>query len=182
MHRLFVAVDLPESVKNSINSICGALPDARWVDVSQLHLTLRFIGEVDDGTFDSIKNSLAEITETRFSLTLRGLGCFPPKRPPRVLWVGIEDNETLIRLAEKVEQTLVRKNGIEPEQRKFSPHITIARFRETSLSKVADYLARNGSFRTETFPVDAFYLYSSTLTPKGAIHRREAVYALHLNP
>ncbi len=178
MHRLFVAVDLPEPVKNSIKSICGTIPDARWVDVSQLHLTLRFIGEVDDGTFDSIKSSLAEITETRFSLTIRGVGCFPPKHAPRVLWVGIEDNEALIRLAEKVEQVLVRKCGIEPERRKFSPHITIARFRETSLSKVADYLAKNSSFRTETFPVNTFFLYSSKLTPKGAEHRREAAYAL----
>jgi 2'-5' RNA ligase len=178
MHRLFVAVDLPESVKNSIKSICSGLPDARWVDVGQLHLTLRFIGEVDDGTFDSIKSSLAEITETRFSLTLQGVGYFPPKRTPRVLWVGIENDETLTRLADKVEQILVRKSGIEPEQRKFSPHITIARFRETSRSKVSDYLARNSSFRTETFPVDAFYLYSSTLTPKGAIHQREVTYAL----
>ncbi len=178
MHRLFVAVDLPEPVKNSISSIRSGLPDARWVDVRQLHLTLRFIGEVDDVTFDSIKNSLAEIFETRFSLTLRGVGCFPPKRPPRVIWVGIDDNETLIRLADKVEQVLVLQSGIEPEHRKFSPHITIARFRETSPSGVADYLVRNSSFSTETFPVDAFYLYSSTLTPKGATHQREAVYAL----
>ena len=129
MHRLFIAIDLPETVKNSIKSICGGIPDARWVDVQQLHLTLRFIGEVDDRMFDSIKNSLAEITETRFSLTLRGVGSFPPKRPPRVLWVGIENSETLIRLAGEVEEVLVRKNGLEPEERKFSPHITIARFR-----------------------------------------------------
>jgi 2'-5' RNA ligase len=178
MHRLFVAIDLPESVKNSIKSICSGLPDARWVDVRQLHLTLRFIGEVDDGTFDSIKKSLAEITETRFSITLQGVGYFPPKRAPRVLWIGIEDSETLTHLADKVEQVLVRGSGIEPERRKFSPHITVARFRETSASKVAGYLARNSTFRTETFPVDAFYLYSSTLTPKGAIHQREATYAL----
>ena len=178
MHRLFIAIDLSETVKNSIKSICGGIPDARWVDVQQLHLTLRFIGEVDDRMFDSIKNSLAEITETRFSLTLRGVGSFPPKRPPRVLWVGIENSETLIRLAAEVEEALVRKNGLEPEERKFSPHITIARFRETSPSKVADYLARNSSFHTENFPVDAFYLYSSTLTPNGAIHKREAVYFL----
>ncbi len=178
MHRLFVAVDLPESVKNSIKYICSGLPDAKWVDVQQLHLTLRFIGEVDDGMFDSVKKSLYEITETPFSLTLQGVGYFPPKRPPRVLWIGMKNNETLVRLAEKVERVLVQRNGLEPEQRKFSPHITIARFRETSPSKIADYLARNSSFRTETFPIDAFYLYSSTLTPKGAIHKREAIYSL----
>lgn len=178
MHRLFVAVDLPESVKNSIKAICSGLHDARWVDLQQLHLTLRFIGEVDDGMFDSIKKSLAEITENPFSLTLQGVGYFPPRRPPRVLWVGIDNNETLIRLAEKVERVLVQRNGLEPEQRKFSAHITIARFRESSPSKVADYLARHSSFHAETFPVETFYLYSSTLTPKGAEHRREAAYPL----
>ena len=178
MHRLFVAIDLPESVKDAIKSICGAIPDARWVDMRQLHLTLRFIGEVDDATFESIKSTLAEIAEPRFSLNLNGVGCFPSKHAPRVLWVGIDDNEVLARLADKVEQILVQKNGIEPERRKFSPHITIARFRERSPSGVADYLARNSSFSTETFPVDAFYLYSSKLTPKGAEHRREAVYPL----
>jgi len=178
MYRLFVAVDLPESVKSSIKAICNGLPDARWVDVQQLHLTLRFIGEVDSGLFNGIKNSLAEVSETSFSLTLNGVGCFPPKRPPRVLWIGMESNTTLIRLAEKVERILVEKNGLEPDQRKFSPHITIARFRESTPAKITDYLTRNGSFRTESFPVDEFHLYSSTLTRAGAEHKREISYPL----
>jgi 2'-5' RNA ligase len=178
MYRLFVAVDLPETVKKSIKDICTGLPDARWVDIQQLHLTLRFIGEADERLFNAINTCLAEISETTFTLALQGVGCFPPKRPPRVLWIGIEKNETLIRLAEKTEIALVEKTGIEPEQRKFSPHITIARFRESSPAKVADYLARNSSFRTETFRVEAFHLYSSTLTPAGAQHRCEASYIL----
>ncbi len=178
MYRLFVAIDLPEKVKESIKMICTGLPDARWVDLQQLHLTLRFIGEVDNGLFDAIKESLAGISETSFSMTLQGVGYFPPKRAPRVLWIGMETNNTLARLADKIEQVLVQKNGLEPERRKFSPHITIARFRETTPARVADYLVRNGSFRTETFPVDAFHLYSSTLTRSGAEHRREASYPL----
>lgn len=177
MHRLFVAIDLPEQVKESIQEICSGLPEAKWVDVRQLHLTLRFIGETDDGLFTAIKESLARISESAFSLTLQGVGCFPPKKSPRVLWVGIDRNDTLIRLADKIEQELV-KNGLEPESRRFSPHITIARFRDISTHKAAEYLAKNSLFKTQTFPIEEFYLYSSTLTPKGAVHRREASYPL----
>jgi 2'-5' RNA ligase len=178
MYRLFIAVDLPETVKNSIRAICGGLPDARWVDVRQLHLTLRFIGEVGSEMFNEIKNSMGEVSETCFNLALKGIGCFPPKKSPRVLWVGIENNETLIRLADKVERVLVEINGLEPEHRKFSPHITIARFRESTPAKIAEYLDRHSSFYTESFPVDAFHLYSSTLTRAGAEHKLEASYPL----
>ena len=177
MYRLFVAIDLPEQVKNSIREICSGLPEARWVDVNQLHLTLRFIGDADDSLFAAIKESLAGVSESAFSLTLQGVGCFPPKKTPRVLWVGINRNDTLIRLASEVEQRLVGI-GLQPERRSFSPHITIARFRDTSPHKAADYLTRNSLFKTEAFPVEEFYLYSSTLTPKGAVHRREATYLL----
>jgi 2'-5' RNA ligase len=90
----------------------------------------------------------------------------------------MESNATLIRLADKVERILVEKNGLEPDQRKFSPHITIARFREPKPAKITDYLTRNSSFRTESFPVDAFHLYSSTLTRAGAEHKREVSYPL----
>ena len=178
MIRLFAAIDLPDTVKDSIQGICGGLPGARWVDLQQLHLTLRFIGEVDNGLFDKIKASLAEITEASFSLTVQGVGFFPPKRTPRVLWVGIQGDGTLARLAGEIEETLVLKNGIEPERHPFSPHITIARFKEASPAKIADYVTRHGTFRTETFTVDAFHLYSSTLTPTGARHRKEASYPL----
>jgi 2'-5' RNA ligase len=178
MYRLFVAVDLPEMVKNSIRTICEGLPEAKWVDERQLHLTIRFIGEVDSRLFDGIKDNLAEVSESSFILTIKGVGCFPPRKSPRVLWVGIENNETLIRLAEKVERTLVEKNGLEPDHRKFSPHITIARFREPATDKISDYLVRHSSFHTESFPVDAFHLYSSTLTRAGAEHKREASYPL----
>jgi len=177
MYRLFVAIDLPEQVKNSIREICSGLPEARWVDVKQLHLTLRFIGDADDGLFAAIKESLAGVSENAFSLTLQGVGCFPPKKAPRVLWVGINRNDTLIRLADKVEQSLTGV-GLQPEQRSFSPHITIARFRDISPHKAADYLAKNTVFKTEAFPVEEFYLYSSALTQKGAVHRREATYPL----
>lgn len=178
MHRLFVAVDVPDTVKDAIKTICKGLHDARWVDLRQLHLTLRFIGEVEEARFKAIKENLAEISEQPFALTLSGVGFFPPKRLPRVLWVGIDENATLLRLADKIERVLVEKNGVEPEGRKFSPHITIARFREASPAKVAEFAASHRSFRTETFPVEAFHLYSSTLTPSGAEHRREATYPL----
>jgi 2'-5' RNA ligase len=178
MIRLFAAVDLPDSVKDSIRGICGGLPGARWVDVKQLHLTLRFIGEVDNGLFGSIRASLGEISGSSFSLAVEGTGCFPPKRTPHVLWVGARGNGALSRLAEEIEKTLVLKNGIEPERRPFSPHITIARFKNPSPAKIAEYMARHRDFRTGTFTVNEFHLYSSTLSPAGAVHRKEASYRL----
>lgn len=176
--RLFVAIDLPENIKKSIGLLCTGLPNAKWVDVRQLHLTLRFIGEVEEKVFTSIKGSLIDISEPAFSLNLRGVGCFPSKRDPRVLWVGIDSNGVLPRLAEKVERTLVERNGIPPDQRKFSPHITIARFRDRHPSGIAEYLEKNGTFHTDAFPVTEFHLYSSTLTRNGAIHVKEASYPL----
>lgn len=178
MYRLFVAVDLPESVKDSIKNICCGLPDARWVNVNQLHLTLRFIGDADDVLFSNIKKSLSEITEPAFSIRLNGVGCFPPKKNPRVLWVGMEKCDELVSLATSVESNLVEKCGIEPEGRSFSPHITIARFRETRPRGVADFLERHSSFQSDLFPVEAFHLYSSTLKPSGAEHRQERSYPL----
>ncbi len=177
MQRLFIAVDLPEQVRESIRAICNDLPEAKWVDLNQLHLTLRFIGEVENGLLLTIREALSGVRGNAFSLTLQGVGCFPQKKSPRVLWVGIDRNDTLNRLACHIEQVLV-KIGLEPEQRSFSPHITIARFKDISPHKAADYLAKNSLFKTGSFPVEAFYLYSSTLTPKGAVHRREATYPL----
>jgi RNA 2',3'-cyclic 3'-phosphodiesterase len=177
MHRLFVAVDLPEQVKDSISAVCTGLPGAKWVTMNQLHLTLRFIGEVETDLFNTIRKTLGRTEESSFRLTLRGVGCFPSRKAPRVIWVGIDKNAALIRLADKIEQCLV-ENGLEPEQRSFSPHITIARLKEISPHKAADYLDKNSLFNTDAFPVEEFYLYSSTLTPQGAVHRKEATYPL----
>lgn len=176
-YRLFTAVDLPDEVKESVRRICTGIPGVRWVDEGLLHLTLRFIGDADSTLFERIRAGLAEVEEKPFELSLHGAGRFPPKRDPRVVWVGVEATEALIRLQHLVEQALV-KCGLAPEDRKFSPHITIARLKDLPVSPVAAFLEANRLFSTPPFPVTDFHLYSSTLTPRGAIHRREATYPL----
>ena len=177
MYRLFVAIDLPENVKKELSGISYGMPGARWVPEEQLHLTLRFIGEVDGGVFRDIQEALGDIKSESFEIRIKGVGFFPPRKTPRVLWVGVEPHDKVSLLRKRVEGTLVRL-GIEPEHRKFSPHITLARLQDTSLSKVTRFLAGHNLFASELFPVNEFILYSSTLTPKGAIHRQEAVYPL----
>ena len=177
--RLFIAIDLPERLKDELAIISFGLPQARWVGPEQFHLTLRFIGEVDGALFRDIKSGLESVIGSPFPLTLDSLGCFPPRRDPQVLWVGIENSVELLELRKKVESCL-SKLGIAPEQRKFSPHITLARIRKTPLTKVITFLADHALFRLPKFTVSSFHLYSSILTPKGALHRHEAEYSIRV--
>ncbi len=175
--RLFVAIDLPEEVRQSVTDICRGLAGVRWLPPEQLHLTLRFMGEADDAVNAAIRKGLATIASPPFPLTLNGTGCFPSPRRPRVLWVGLNSSEPLMELQQKVE-TAVAAAGLPTEERPFSPHITLARLRDHRGGDVAPFLAQNASFASGPFMVDAFHLYSSVLTAKGAIHRREASYLL----
>ncbi len=177
MHRLFVAVDIPESAKDQLSRMSFGLPGARWIDKEQLHLTLRFIGEVDGGTFLDIRESLESVRLEPFDIQLKGIGYFPPRKSPRVLWVGVEKSDSLLMLRNRVESVLV-KTGLPPEGRKYSPHITIARLKNTHSSKVGNFISINSLYESEQFQVNEFYLYSSTLTSKGAIHTIEAAYPL----
>lgn len=177
MYRLFVAIDLPPEIKRELGEICFGLPGARWVPADQLHLTLRFIGEVDGGLGKDIREMLSTVTMAPFTVRLKGVGHFPPRKRPRVLWVGLEANDMILRLRGRIESILVR-GGLEPEGRKYSPHITIARLQDTPAVKAGNFLAANGLFATAPFPVHDFLLYSSKQTPKGAIHTVVASYPL----
>ncbi|MFH1241530.1 MAG: RNA 2',3'-cyclic phosphodiesterase [Pseudomonadota bacterium] len=177
MYRLFVAIDLPEETRQQLATMCYGVPGARWVPEDQLHLSLRFIGEVDGGRGRDIIEELATIQSSPFSLRLKGAGHFPPRQEPRVLWVGVERNDALLQLRNKVEYTLVRL-GLAPEGRKFSPHITLARLKGTSVSKVVAFLAYNGLYESSFFEVSEFVLYSSTLSPKGALYNKEESFPL----
>lgn len=175
--RLFVAIDLPDDIRQSVADICRGLPGVRWLPPEQLHLTLRFIGEADDAVNAALRRGLAKIALPPFTLALNGADCFPSPRRPRVLWVGLNGGEPLTQLQQEVEAAAVAA-GLPPEERPFSPHITLARLRDHREDDVGPFLARNASFASGPFTVDAFHLYSSTLTAKGAIHRRETSYPL----
>lgn len=177
MYRLFIAVDMPHELQERLGNMFFGIPGAKWVTEEQLHLTLRFIGEVDGGMFEDVREALSEIKADSFTMQLKGMGYFPPRKKPKVLWVGIEKNEKLTILRNRVEAAVV-KTGLSPEQRKFSPHITLARLRDSPLKKVTNFLAGNSLFESEPFRVEEFHLYSSLLTSKGAIHQVEATYPL----
>ena len=175
MPRLFTAIDLPEDIRLAVTGIGKDLPGARCVPQEQLHLTLRFIGDVDDVAFAAVRPALAKVCATPFALTLRGIGHFPPGRHPRVLWIGLDGSAPLMALQQDVELALVGA-GIPPEERSFSPHLTLARLKDTPPHLVAGLEERFKDFTAGPFPVTEFHLYSSTLTHNGAIHTREEIY------
>lgn len=177
MPRLFVAIALPDEVKRDLARIALGVPGARWLEDDELHLTLRFIGEVDGDVFRDLLDGLAPIEAAPFDLTLKGVGHFPPRGEPRILWVGVEKSEALVQLRSKVEGAVVRA-GLPPEKRKFAPHVSIARLRNTPIAKVGNYLTAYGLFRAGPFPVEEFCLFSSQLGAKRAVYCLEETYPL----
>lgn len=177
MPRLFIALDLPEDVKEGLGRISYGLPGAAWISPEDMHLTVRFIGEVDDVLFRIILEALGGVQEKSFHLDLKGVGHFPKRGDPTVLWTGVPENESLIRLRNRIEGLLV-KRGVEPETRKFHPHVTLAKIRDPRAPWIGQYLVENALFAMRGIPVQGFSLYSSRLTPGGAIHHQEASYPL----
>ncbi|HVP85301.1 MAG TPA: RNA 2',3'-cyclic phosphodiesterase [Rhizomicrobium sp.] len=176
MIRLFVAIDLPDTVADSLARLQAGVPGARWQTREQLHLTLRFIGEVDQRDAASIDEMLASIDAPRFSLELKSVGEFGGKNP-RALWAGVVTNESLSFLQRKIESVLQRL-GLPPEERKYRPHITLARLRGTPPGAVMDFLADHGLYASGPFEARAFTLFSSHLSPNGSIYTPERVYPL----
>ena len=177
MYRLFVAIELPEWVKAELSGLSFGLPGAHWVPDDQLHLTLRFIGEVDKIQFEEIAQALTEVQLDPFDLALEGVGTFPPRGTPTVLWVGLEKSEPLGQLRRRVESAL-QQAGVQPEGRKFSPHITLARLKNAPMNRLGEFLTGHALFKLAPFDVEEFHLFSSQLTSKGAIHTLEATYSL----
>jgi RNA 2',3'-cyclic 3'-phosphodiesterase len=177
MPRLFIALDLPEDVVAALDRLCDGLPGTRWSGPEQLHLTLRFIGEVERGTFYEIGEALAGVSHAPFELALKGLGQFPPRGAPHTLWVGVDDpGNALPSLRRRIERVL-EEVGLAPERRKFTPHVTLGRFRSPPPEdRLGSYLFRRNLFRTERFPVSSFALYSSQLRPEGSRYTAEARY------
>jgi 2'-5' RNA ligase len=164
-----VAVDLPDPVQRAVATLCHGLPGVRWLPPEQLHLTIRFIGEVDDARLAAIRQGLTGTLPAPFACRLQGVGRFPARGSPRVIWVGVQAEAGLMCLAETVEARL-QALGISPEERPFSPHITLTRLKDLHRATVNAYLADHAQFHSEWFTVRAYHLYASLLTPKGAIH------------
>ena len=153
------------------------MPGARWADPEQIHLTLRFIGEVDELVFRDVLDSLDDVRSEPFPLVLRGVGHFPPRGEPRVLWVGVEKSAPLFELQRRVERAVARA-GVAPDGRKFSPHVTLARLNGSPSRAVGSFIATHSLFASEPVSVREFHLYSSALSSKRAQHSCEASFEL----
>ncbi len=174
--RLFVALALPDAVAQSLFLLQAGVPGARWMAREQLHLTLRFIGEVDGRDAAAIDDALATISAPRFHLGLKGVGAFGGKNP-RALWAGVHDPKPVVHLQKKIE-TMLQRVGLAPEERKFTPHVTLARLKAPPPGKVMDFLSDHALFAAPPFEVNNFILYSSKPTPNGSIYLAERSYAL----
>lgn len=177
MIRLFVALALPEAVRNRLAGLGGGIPGARWLDAGQMHLTLRFIGDVDEAVFDDVRLALGAVAAPGFELVLDGAGHFGGRRRPRTVWVGAAANPALSHLNARVEAAVVDA-GLAPETRRFTPHVTIARLKGASAERVAAFLGDRGMFRDGPIAVRRFQLFSSHLSHSGAIYRIEEEYEL----
>jgi 2'-5' RNA ligase len=174
--RLFVALAIPDPVAQGLMLIQSGVPGARWSEREQLHLTLRFIGEVDGREAEDIDEALTAISAPRFPLALKGVGEFGGKHP-RAIWAGASEKEPVAHLARKVEAALQRI-GLAAEERKFVPHVTLARLHAAAQGRVMDWLTDHALYASAPFEVREFILYSSELTSDGSIYVPERTYML----
>ncbi len=167
--RLFIAIELPGDLKRMIGRLQADIPGARWVSPEQIHLTLAFLGEVEDSTLESLNMNLALIHQPDFRLYVSGTGCFPDSRRPRVLWMGLEPQPHLETLAAMVRKSVL-SCGIQLEERPFSPHITLARLKLSPSREIDVFLEHNMKLNFKPFNVHEFILFQSRMTPQGAVH------------
>jgi RNA 2',3'-cyclic 3'-phosphodiesterase len=176
MLRLFVGIEFPPELKLRLSLLCTGIAGAKWVDPGNFHLTLRFIGDIAEDVAADVDEALSRIKARRFELQLAGTGVFGGNKP-RALWVGVERHPELVRLRDKIEQALVRV-GLEPEQRKFAPHVTLARLRDPELDALRHFLAAHAQFRAAPLPVEQFSLIASFPTKAGSVYEDQADYPL----
>lgn len=176
MLRLFVGIEFPPELKLRLSLLCTALPGARWIDPGNLHLTLRFIGEITEDLAADVDEALAKLKARRFALQLAGIGVFGGNRP-HTLWVGVERDPGLVVLHDKIEMALIRV-GLAPEPRRFAPHVTLARLRDPVLDMLGHFLAAHARFRADPLPVEHFSLIASFPTKAGSVYEDQADYPL----
>jgi RNA 2',3'-cyclic 3'-phosphodiesterase len=176
MPRLFTGLEIPSDVAQSLAIMRGGLPRARWIDPENYHITLRFIGDIDDALANEIADMFGRVQRASFDVRFDGLVSFGGRKP-RAVVATVAPVSPLMELQAEQER-LLRRLGLEPEGRKFTPHVTLARLRESSSWQVADYLAGRGYFPLPSFPVSRFVLFSSRASVGGGPYVVEEAYPL----
>lgn len=176
MPRLFTGLEIPAEIGNTLSSLRGGLPGARWIDPENYHVTLRFIGNIDGMYANEIASMLFRVNRKPFEVRLQGLTSFGGKKP-RAVVAAVEPTRPLIELQAEHER-LMQRLGLDPEGRKFTPHVTLARLHDSSSQDVADYLSVRGYFPSKVFTVERFVLFSSRASTGGGPYVVEDSYAL----
>jgi RNA 2',3'-cyclic 3'-phosphodiesterase len=176
MPRLFTGLEIPSDIGQALATLRGGLPGARWINPENYHLTLRFIGDVDDTVAHEVASLLGRVKRGAFDLHLDGLTSFGGRKP-RAVVANVAPAQALLDVQAEQER-LMPRIGLEPEGRKYTPHVTVARLRESSSRDVAEYLAARGFFRTSPFKVSRFVLFSSRASVGGGPYVVEASYPL----
>jgi RNA 2',3'-cyclic 3'-phosphodiesterase len=176
MPRLFTALEIPRDAALSLSLLRGGLPGARWIDVENYHITLRFIGDVEGHVADEIANALDRVRRPAFQLKLSGVGAFGSKKPHSI-FAGVEASPDLTSLQGEIER-ICQRLGVPADPRKFTPHVTLARLRNTSPIDAAYYLSARGNFSAAPFKVGRFVLMSSRDSVGGGPYVIEEVWPL----
>ena len=176
MPRLFIALEIPRNAAMSLSLLRGGLPGARWIDVENYHITLRFIGDIDGRTADEVVDRLDRIDRPEFQLSLNGMGSFGSKKPHSI-WAGVSPSPEMNALQAEVER-ICQRIGLPPDPRKFMPHVTLARLKHCRLDDVVHYLSGRGNFHTAPFKVSRFVLLSSKESVGGGPYVNEEIFSL----
>jgi 2'-5' RNA ligase len=176
MHRLFVGLRPPLAVREALTATMAGVPGARWQDDNQLHITLRFIGEVERPIAEEIALALGGISADALDLAVAGVGAFDSRGRPKALWAGVTPHAPLAHLHRKIDQTLVRM-GLKPERRAYLPHITLARL-NANAGAAERWLADHAALASAVFRIDQFLLYESHLGRTAASYGAIARYPL----
>jgi 2'-5' RNA ligase len=178
MPRLFTGIEIPPPIARGLSMLRGGVPGARWIDPANYHMTLRYIGDIDGATARDVMQILGGVRRRSFDLVLNRLDQFGGRKP-RAVFAGASPTPALTELQAEIER-LLQRIGLPPEQRKYSPHVTLARLSDSTAHQVAEYLASRGPFRTPPFPVSRFVLYSSKASTGGGPFVIEAAYPLSM--
>ena len=167
--RLFIAVNLPEVIIKNLQDIKTDIPGLKWGTLVNLHLTMRFIGDIDNENLSLIENALDLVKDQAFIAKIASLGLFN-RRTGTVLWAGLESSQELLEFKKNIDNALLEKVGLIPENRAFAPHITLARMKTSATQEIKNFVNINRAKARNSFPVDYLTLYKSDLTRAGAIH------------
>jgi len=177
MIRLFTGISVPQNIRNALNIMQGGIGGAHWDDIENYHITLSFIGDIDESTAEEVDSLLASISLPAFDITLNGIGTFAAGDKLTHLWVGLEPSKELMFLKHRID-ALLQHNHIPFDNRKYTPHVCLARLKGANEEQVVQFIQDHNLFKSHSFKVENFNLYQSYRGKNGTHYQPEATYDL----